>query len=85
MTGVPTSTGYRSSTAAPPIGTLLTYTEGIITTLVDPTAVRALVLVEPGGCRATQFTDEQIATLATKPILVVFGDNLDAVTGSGFS
>ncbi len=28
------------------------------------------------------FTDEQIATLATKPILVVFGDHLDAQTGT---
>ena len=50
--------------------------------LANPNAVKAMVLVEPGGCRATVFTDEQIATLATKPILVVFGDNLDAQTGT---
>jgi hypothetical protein len=37
--------------------------------------------VEPGGCRATQFTDPQIATLATIPILAVFGDHLDVPTG----
>ena len=46
--------------------------------LANPTAARRLILVEPGGCRANQFTDEQIATLATMPILVVFGDHLDA-------
>jgi pimeloyl-ACP methyl ester carboxylesterase len=50
--------------------------------LVNPNAVKAAVLVEPGGCRATRWTDEEIATLATKPILVVFGDNLDAQTGT---
>ena len=50
--------------------------------LANPNAVKAAVLVEPGGCRATRWTDEEIATLATKPILVVFGDNLDAQTGT---
>lgn len=50
--------------------------------LADPTGVKAMVLVEPGGCRATQFTDAQIAALAKAPILVVFGDHLDAVTGT---
>jgi pimeloyl-ACP methyl ester carboxylesterase len=50
--------------------------------LADPNGVRGLILVEPGGCRANRFTDEQIATLATKPILVVFGDHLDAQTGT---
>jgi pimeloyl-ACP methyl ester carboxylesterase len=50
--------------------------------LATPNAVKAAVLVEPGGCRATRWTDEEIATLATRPILVVFGDNLDAQTGT---
>ena len=50
--------------------------------LANPNAVKAAILVEPGGCRATRWTDEEIATLATKPILVVFGDNLDAQTGT---
>jgi hypothetical protein len=50
--------------------------------LANPNAVKAAALVEPGGCRATRWTDDEIATLATKPILVVFGDNLDAVTGT---
>lgn len=50
--------------------------------LADPTSARALVLLEPGGCRSTQFTDQQIAALAKIPILAVFGDHLDAVTGT---
>ncbi|HZO31876.1 MAG TPA: hypothetical protein VFH48_38455, partial [Chloroflexota bacterium] len=50
--------------------------------LANLNAVKAAILVEPGGCRATRWTDEEIATLATKPILVVFGDNLDAQTGT---
>ncbi|MEF2277464.1 hypothetical protein V3W47_04075 [Deinococcus sp. YIM 134068] len=50
--------------------------------LADPTGIRAMVLLEPGGCRSTQFTDTQIAALAKIPILAVFGDHLDAVTGT---
>jgi pimeloyl-ACP methyl ester carboxylesterase len=54
--------------------------------LTDPSGVRGLILVEPGFCRARQFTDQQIATLAAIPILVVFGDHLDVPTGMpGFS
>jgi hypothetical protein len=53
--------------------------------LADRTAARGLILVEPGTCRASQFTDAQIATLATVPILAVFGDHLDAVTGTAVS
>jgi pimeloyl-ACP methyl ester carboxylesterase len=54
--------------------------------LTDPTGVREMILVEPGLCRATQLTDQQIATLATKPIPVVFGDHLDVPTSMpGFS
>ena len=48
--------------------------------LLDPTAAKGLVLVEPGGCPAS-YTDEQIKTLATIPILVVFGDHRDTPTG----
>jgi pimeloyl-ACP methyl ester carboxylesterase len=50
--------------------------------LADPTNIEGLILVEPGGCGADAFTDEQIATLATVPILAVFGDHLDVVTGT---
>lgn len=43
--------------------------------LINSTGIQGMVLVEPGGCPAS-YTDRQIATLATLPILVVFGDYL---------
>jgi hypothetical protein len=48
--------------------------------LINSAVTRGLVLVEPGSCPAT-YTDEQIATLAKVPILVVFGDHRDTATG----
>ena len=48
--------------------------------LLNPGAMKGLVLVEPGSCPAT-YTPEQIATLAKVPILVVFGDHRDTPTG----
>lgn len=45
--------------------------------LVNSTGIKGLVLVEPGVC-PENYTDSQIATLATLSLLVVFGDNLDA-------
>lgn len=48
--------------------------------LLNPSAARGLVLVEPGNC-AGSYTDEQIKTLAAIPILVVFGDHRDTPTG----
>ena len=48
--------------------------------LLNPAVARGLVLVEPGTCPAN-YTDEQIATLAKLPILVVFGDYRDTPTG----
>ena len=48
--------------------------------LLNPAVAKGLVLVEPGGCPAN-YTDEQIKTLATLPILVVFGDYRDTPTG----
>jgi pimeloyl-ACP methyl ester carboxylesterase len=48
--------------------------------LLNPTAAKGLVLVEPGGCPGA-FTDEQIKTLAAIPILAVFGDHRDTPTG----
>jgi dienelactone hydrolase len=51
--------------------------------LTNPAGVKGLIALEPaGGCKATVYTDQQIATLATKPILVVFGDHLDAFGGA---
>jgi len=48
--------------------------------LIAPGATKGLVLVEPGSCPAT-YTDDQIKTLATIPLLVVFGDHRDTPTG----
>jgi pimeloyl-ACP methyl ester carboxylesterase len=48
--------------------------------LLNPAVVKGLVLVEPGSCPA-RYTADQIATLAKVPILVVFGDHRDTVTG----
>jgi pimeloyl-ACP methyl ester carboxylesterase len=48
--------------------------------LLNPAVTKGLVLVEPGGC-PPNFTDEQIKTLATLPILVVFGDYRETPTG----
>jgi pimeloyl-ACP methyl ester carboxylesterase len=45
--------------------------------LVNPTGTKGLIAIEPVGCNATVYTDQQIATLATVPILVMFGDHLD--------
>jgi pimeloyl-ACP methyl ester carboxylesterase len=45
--------------------------------LINAIGVRGMIVIEPpGGCGATHYTDEQIATLARLPILVVFGDHL---------
>jgi pimeloyl-ACP methyl ester carboxylesterase len=48
--------------------------------LLNPAAAKGLVLVEPGSCPA-RYTDDQIATLAKVPILVVFGDHRETPTG----
>jgi pimeloyl-ACP methyl ester carboxylesterase len=48
--------------------------------LLDPTAAKGLVLVEPGRCPAN-YTAEQLKTLASVPVLVVFGDHRDTPTG----
>jgi pimeloyl-ACP methyl ester carboxylesterase len=47
--------------------------------LLNPTVIRGLVLIETVGCaNSAAYTDAQIATLATMPILVEFGDHLDS-------
>ena len=48
--------------------------------LLNPTAMKGLVLVEPGSCPAT-YTTEEIKALAHVPLLVVFGDHRDNPTG----
>jgi hypothetical protein len=46
--------------------------------LTNSTGMKGLILTEPPqGCGATTYTNSQIATLATVPILVFFGDHLD--------
>ena len=50
--------------------------------LLNPAVAKGLVLVEPGGC-PPNYTDEQIKTLATMPMLAVFGDHRDTPTGIG--
>jgi pimeloyl-ACP methyl ester carboxylesterase len=55
--------------------------------LTNSKGVRGLISIEPGGCSAgvfpsdRTFSDDEIDTLASTPILVVFGDNLE--TGLG--
>jgi pimeloyl-ACP methyl ester carboxylesterase len=44
--------------------------------VLNSTGIKGLIALET-SCANTPFTDEQIATLATLPILVVFGDHLD--------
>jgi pimeloyl-ACP methyl ester carboxylesterase len=51
--------------------------------LLNPSAAKGLVLVEPGGCPGANYSDEQIKTLAAIPVLVVFGDHRDTPTGIG--
>jgi len=48
--------------------------------LVNPAGIKGMVLVEPGACPST-YTDQQIASLKSIPVLVVFGDHLPTPTG----
>jgi pimeloyl-ACP methyl ester carboxylesterase len=50
--------------------------------LLNPSAAKALILIEPGGCPGG-YTDAQIKTLAAIPVLAVFGDHRDTPTGIG--
>jgi len=49
-------------------------------TLLNPKAMKGLVLVEPGSCPAT-YADDEIEALATVPLLIVFGDHRHNPTG----
>jgi pimeloyl-ACP methyl ester carboxylesterase len=50
--------------------------------LTNSTGMKGLIVTEPPqGCGATTYTNPQIATLATVPILVFFGDHLDTPNG----
>lgn len=48
--------------------------------LLNPAAAKGLVLVEPGRC-PTNYDSGQLRTLASIPILAVFGDHRDIPTG----
>lgn len=50
--------------------------------LANHSAAKALVLLEPGSCRNSQWSEQQILSFAQLPILVVFGDHLDVATGT---
>lgn len=47
----------------------------------DATDVKGLILVEPGGCHFTPWTEANMQTFTQIPILAVFGDHLDLETG----
>lgn len=47
----------------------------------DASDIRGLILVEPGGCNFTPWTEDDMQTFTQIPILAVFGDHLDLETG----
>jgi pimeloyl-ACP methyl ester carboxylesterase len=53
------------------------------TALLDSRGIRALIAIEPPGCKSNEYTPEQIDRLARFPILVVFGDHLDTPQSVG--
>lgn len=56
----------------------------IRTALLNSAAVKGMIIIEPGGC-GSNYTAADLATLAKSPILVIFGDHLEAYTGLSFS
>lgn len=50
--------------------------------LLNPSAAKGLVLVEPGACPGG-YTDAQIKTLAAIPVIALFGDHREIATGIG--
>jgi hypothetical protein len=50
--------------------------------LINASGMRGLIVMEPATCNSTVWTDQQIATFATVPILTVFGDHLYQVPGA---
>jgi pimeloyl-ACP methyl ester carboxylesterase len=83
----------RPSPTIKPLSDLATQLKGVVlmghsqsgpfpleAALLSPSAAKGLVLVEPGRC-PDAYTDQQITTLATVPVLAVFGDHRDTPTG----
>jgi pimeloyl-ACP methyl ester carboxylesterase len=44
--------------------------------LINLDAVKGAIVIEPGGCNNSVYTDQQINTLTGVPILVMFGDHI---------
>ena len=44
--------------------------------LINASGIRGMIVIEPPGGCGMKYTDQQIATLARLPILIVFGDHL---------
>jgi pimeloyl-ACP methyl ester carboxylesterase len=53
------------------------------TALLDPQGIKALIAIEPVGCKSNEYSAEQISKLAKVPILIVFGDHLDTPQNVG--
>lgn len=53
------------------------------TALLNPYGLEALVAIEPQGCNASGYSPDQFARLARLPILIIFGDHLDAPQAVG--
>ena len=53
------------------------------TALLNPIGIKALISIEPPGCKSDGYSAEQIAQLAHFPILIVFGDHLDTAQQVG--
>ncbi|WP_157220437.1 alpha/beta hydrolase family protein [Flavisphingomonas formosensis] len=51
--------------------------------LLHPGGIKGVVAIEPGGCNSDGYSAGQISALAKVPILVVFGDHLDAPQSVG--
>lgn len=51
--------------------------------LLNPAGIKGLVAVEPGGCNSDGYSAAQIGALAKLPILVIFGDHLEAAQTDG--
>lgn len=51
--------------------------------LLHASGIKGLVAIEPGGCNSTGYSPQQIKDLAKFPVLVVYGDHLDAPQADG--
>lgn len=61
----------HSQSGAFPLETALSYSHFI----------KGMISVEPGSCNGSKFTEANIKTLSTIPLLIVYGDHLNTPTG----